>query len=62
MKKLFEPVSKEEFFKSVDIGISQADKGQKRDAFESFNEITSELEEGYKAINSIHNDRRAATL
>ena len=54
MKKLFEPVSKEEFFKSVDIGISQADKGQKRDAFESFNEITSELEEGYtEAVNQL---------
>ena len=63
MSDLFSPKSKEEFLQSVDRGLEQARNGQARDAFESLEEITSELEAGYEAMNSVkltHN-RKAAT-
>ena len=50
MSHLFEPKSKEEFLESIDRGLEQSRNGQARDAFESFEEITSELEEGYRAM------------
>ncbi len=50
MGTLFEPTKKEDFYASVDKGIEQLDAGQGKDAFKSFENITSELEEGYKAL------------
>ena len=39
-----------EFLNSVDKSIAQADRGQKKDAFASFADITGELESRKKAI------------
>lgn len=50
MSNLFEPMSKEEFFESVDRGLEQSRNGQARDAFESLDEIEEELEAGYQAM------------
>ena len=50
MSNLFEPTSKEEFLESVDRGLAQLDAGLGQDAFEAFDEMTSELEAGYKAM------------
>ena len=52
MDRLFEPVSEEEFYESVDRGLEQAKKGQRKDAHEAMREIADELEAGYRF--SIH--------
>ncbi len=63
MNDLFSPKSKEEFFESVDRGLEQARNGQARDAFESLEEISAELEAGYEAMNAVEHmhNRKAAT-
>ena len=50
MSELFTPNTKEEFLASVDRGLAQLDAGAGRDVFESFDDITSQLEAGYKAM------------
>ena len=50
MNDVFEPQNKEEFLEAVDRSIAQLDAGLGNDAFEDFNEITSELEAGYNAM------------
>ena len=43
MDRLFEPVSEEEFYESVDRGLEQAKKEQRKDAHEAMREIADEL-------------------
>ena len=50
MDTLFKPTTEEEFFDSVDRGLAQLDAGLGKDAFDSFDAITSELEAGYRAM------------
>ena len=54
-----------EFYESVDRSIAQADHGELQDAFEAFDEITSELEAGYSAMLEVrerNQQRRAVAL
>ena len=64
MSEIFTPKTKEEFLASVDRGLAQLDAGGGRDAFESFDDITSQLEAGYRAMKATHESRekKAATL
>lgn len=64
MDIMFKPTTEEEFLESVDRGLEQSRNGQARDAFESFNEITAELEAGYNAMNAMKavHSQRAATM
>ena len=50
---MFKPVSREEFYQSVDRGLEQSRRGQARDAFESLEEITAELEAGYDTMQAV---------
>ena len=42
-----------EYYESIDRSIAQADRGELQDAFEALDEIASELEAGYKAMNTV---------
>lgn len=63
MDTMFNPVNEEDFFASVDRGLAQLDAGLGRDAFESLDEMTSELEAGYKAMKAAgETNRRQAAM
>lgn len=64
MSELFTPNTKEEFLASIDRGLAQLDAGAGRDAFESFDDITSQLEAGYKAMKATQEShkKKAAAL
>ena len=53
MVMMFEPMSKDEFLEAVDRGIAQAKNGQRQDAHEALDEITTELEAGYNAMRAV---------
>lgn len=57
MNRLFEPVSEKEFYESVDRGIEQAKKGQRKDAHEAMREIADELEAGYRAMKTVKSNQ-----
>ena len=57
MDTMFIPATKEDFLQSVDRGLAQLDAGLGKDAFESFDSITSELETGYNAMKVAQNNR-----
>ncbi|MBQ4463177.1 MAG: hypothetical protein II915_02045 [Eubacterium sp.] len=52
MAHLFEANNKEQFFEAVDRGLAQSKKGERQDAREAMDDITSELEAGYSAMNA----------
>ena len=59
MDRLFEPVSEEEFFESVDRGLEQAKMGQRKDAHEAMREIADELEAGYRAMKTVKSNQNS---
>ena len=64
MDTMFKPTSEKEFFESVDRGLAQLDAGLGKDAFESFDAMTSELEAGYRAMKAaeqLHGQKAVAT-
>ena len=59
MDRLFEPVSEEEFYESVDRGLEQAKRGQRKDAHEAMREIADELEAGYRAMKTVKSNQNS---
>ena len=57
-------MSEKDIYESIDRSIAQADHGELQDAFEALDEITEELEAGYKAMKAVqhqyHNKKVAA--